>query len=112
MTVSSDVFYRLTDGSIVRAEKDCSCVTHDGPHWLHMDDLDKKRVQPFYESKQGFAIVALELHRLREKARYMEAHHIDEVIRGDRALDLAAQIAGPDGRVTDAGEFWRIEEAA
>lgn len=30
---------RLTDGSVVELAKDCDCITHDGPHWLHYDAL-------------------------------------------------------------------------
>lgn len=32
---------RLTTGEVVELARDCSCVIHDGPHWLHMDDVDK-----------------------------------------------------------------------
>ena len=33
----------LEDGSVVELEKDCGCVTHVGPHWLHMDEMDRER---------------------------------------------------------------------
>lgn len=28
---------RLENGSIVDLPKDCTCMNHDGPHWLAMD---------------------------------------------------------------------------
>lgn len=27
------------DGRVIVLEKDCGCLGHDGPHWLHMNDL-------------------------------------------------------------------------
>lgn len=30
--------------------KQCVCVTHDGPHWLHMDELDRERNRAMLDS--------------------------------------------------------------
>lgn len=30
----------MFDGSVVDAVKDCDCVTHTVPHWVHMDNID------------------------------------------------------------------------
>lgn len=32
---------RLINGQIVELAQDCECVTHDGPHWLHMSQVDR-----------------------------------------------------------------------
>lgn len=32
---------RLNSGEIITLVKDCECVTHEGPHFLHMNEFDK-----------------------------------------------------------------------
>lgn len=32
---------RLEDGSIVELVKDCGCLHHEGPHWLHMNKVEE-----------------------------------------------------------------------
>jgi hypothetical protein len=29
--------------------KDCTCLTHDGPHWLHMDTISKAQNHELFE---------------------------------------------------------------
>ena len=71
---------RLTDGTIVEAEKDCRCVTHEGPHWIHMDDLWKSMNRDMLQaSPRGF--IAEECARLRQKAYDMKFYGIAEIIR-------------------------------
>lgn len=45
----------LEDGSIVELEKECDCVTHDEPHWIHENDLTKKLLRKDY----GWALDAI-----------------------------------------------------
>lgn len=70
--------FRMKDGSIVDAEKDCRCVTHEGPHWLHMDRIHRDRNRGLLDNGScgdaGFA--AEEMKRLRDKKQEMEARGI------------------------------------
>ena len=79
---------RLESGEVVILEKDCACVTHDGPCWIHHDDLLKRLNRPLLERalRTGYALDAIayaqvELGRLREKRSEMEYRHIVEIIR-------------------------------
>lgn len=60
---------RLEDGSIVTLEKDCSCIDHQGPHWLHSDHLfrqlnlqllgpNKLQTQAFAIEEQASQVIA------------------------------------------------------
>lgn len=74
-------------------ERDCDCVTHTNPHWLHMNDFEwnanlnllEKAVSLVF-SKQGYYIEAflrrfceLEARRLHEKAHYMTLNGMDRI---------------------------------
>jgi len=93
---------RLTDGSIVDLPRDCDCLTHDGPHWLHIDTYTKQRSQADYvepittvvelgaaaTSNQVYHAMALahryaelQLVRLGELRRNMERLGVIELIR-------------------------------
>jgi hypothetical protein len=82
-----DPWARLKTGEVIVLKKDCECVIHDGPHWLHMDDLDKRLNAPLRaramqgESLAFHAYAEAELRRLDEKRRNMERQHIVEIIR-------------------------------
>lgn len=39
----------LTNGQIVELPKECNCVTHDDPHWLHMDSFVRNQNASFYD---------------------------------------------------------------
>lgn len=79
---------RLENGEVVILEHDCDCVIHDGPHWLHMDDVDKRLNAPLREralTGEPLAFRAYcqaELRRLGEKRREMEQRNIVEILRG------------------------------
>lgn len=80
---------RLQNGETVPLEKDCGCVIHDGPHWLHMDDVDERLNRPLRErAMRGESMVVIqayaqaELRRLREKGREMARRNIVEILRG------------------------------
>lgn len=72
---------RLTDGQVVDLVKDCECRTHEGPHWLHMDALDRERNRAL--SPRGF--IKEEQARLREKAWNMEHRGIVEILKEEKA---------------------------
>lgn len=72
--------FKLQNGQIMAAKKDCNCVTHNGPHWIHMDDLDKELNKPLLKSNPlGFAIN--EKARLDRKLREMNSRQIVEILR-------------------------------
>lgn len=80
-----NVKFKLKDGSIVTAEKDCDCIAHDGPCWLHYDQLlekmNKKYFNPEKPTAQGFRALAIEESmRLRDKLWEMECRGIVEII--------------------------------
>lgn len=55
-------------------EQDCSCITHTGPHWLHMQRLwrDKNRELLASGSRLGnMAFVREEEQRLKQLEREM-----------------------------------------
>lgn len=45
----------LTSGEIVILEKDCGCVTHQGPHWIHSDDTYRSMNRDILERACGNA---------------------------------------------------------
>lgn len=90
---------RLVTGEIITLPHDCSCRSHEGPHWLYVDDLERKRneeamqriddevsagpVEPVRKMKLAALIARYgdaEERRLRAKLRYMEALGIAELI--------------------------------
>jgi len=78
---------RLASGEIVVLEQDCGCVIHTGPHWLHMDDVDKALNAPLRERAfRGeflavYAYAQAEQRRLASKLREMETRRIEEILR-------------------------------
>ena len=95
---------RLATGKVVELGKDCGCALHDGPHWVHMDEVDKTLNRRHLETAQrqmasgnvegaGLSLKAFaeaELVRLQEKRRQMEQRCIQELIR-EAAEDSAAR---------------------
>jgi len=73
---------RLEGGSIVTLEKDCSCIDHEGPHWLHSDQLFRQLnlqlLGPNMFQTQAFAIE--EQARLSRKLSIMNAKRIAELL--------------------------------
>jgi len=65
-------------------KKDCDCVTHDGPHWLHVDKLHSEANQKLKNSNdiilaaRGFAIE--ECARLEFKRLSMVSRGIEELL--------------------------------
>lgn len=62
--------------------KDCGCITHDGPHWLHMDLMDRERnarlLWPPSESSY-LAYAQAEARRLSALAEEMERAGLDRL---------------------------------
>ena len=90
---------QLTDGSIIDLPKDCHCVgLHDGPHWVHADDLWRKinreildmakRQLDSVKTLMDVSMVEIlldrfeqeEIPRLRTKRREMESCNIERII--------------------------------
>jgi hypothetical protein len=90
---------RLTDGSVVDLPKDCNCVTHEGPHALHMLEMDRQRLTSEAAEIERYAKLPMspqaaahlrlrmqrhaekQLARLREKRLYMQANRISEILK-------------------------------
>jgi hypothetical protein len=74
---------RLQSGKIVCLPNDCDCHTHTGPHWIHMDDMDRslnKRLLSS-ETQEGLAAFLMEeQRRLKTKLRNMDKHGIAEIL--------------------------------
>lgn len=77
------VYYRLADGSVVVAAKDCTCRDHDGPHWLHDNDMWRASNAQLRAIGNIRGFIVADLARVQEKRWYMEREHIDEIIRED-----------------------------
>lgn len=75
---------RLTDGRVVILEKDCNCATHDGPHWLHMDSVDKSLNAGILNKSSSIAelraFAEAEQRRLAGKLREMNQRQIVEIL--------------------------------
>ncbi len=93
---------RLTDGSVVELVKDCGCVTHEGPCWLHMDHLMRAQNRRLLASLQAQAAgrtnpgswavlcdayMRDEMARLREKRQEMERRGIVELLCAGEVAD-------------------------
>jgi hypothetical protein len=95
---------KLISGEIIEADgmRDCTCITHKGPHWLHMDEFDKAQnskllaqaeglIQPPHTSARYMQAQALfrrfcefEIVRLGQKADAMVSAGVVEVMREDQ----------------------------
>lgn len=71
---------KLIDGSVVELIKDCDCITHIGPHWLHMNNLWHERNQKLLDTGNLYGFMHEEVLRLEQKAYDMESKEISEII--------------------------------
>ena len=69
----------LTTGNTIELIKNCGCVTHDGPHWLHMDVLTHRMNSELLENGFVNGLLDNEMRRLDEKARNMARLNIDRI---------------------------------
>lgn len=75
--------FKLKDGSIIEAVKDCECLFHEGPHWLHMDEIWREKNRNILANGGLSAVLAYpreEFRRLESKNREMDALGIVETI--------------------------------
>ena len=82
----------LTNGQIVALKKDCDCLTHDGPHWLHANLLWKQRNLRILDSDgqlAGLAFAREEAARLRQLEWEFRQRHIARLIPLDAEAERA-----------------------
>jgi len=72
---------QLIDGSVVELKKDCECGTHEGPHWLYLDRIDRE----LNLALPADARVQVEIIRLQEKCRNMELQGIVRILEDSPA---------------------------
>lgn len=74
----------LTNGETIELTKDCECVTHDGPHWLHMDrlwhDRNMQLLDGEWSQQKAIALATVELQRLLKKGSNMHRLNIKRII--------------------------------
>lgn len=78
----------LVNGSIVELPKDCDCLTHDGPHWVHMDRVWRAMNQELLSIGTDLAIrgfVQEDLARLQIKEREMQCQGIKRLIESEKS---------------------------
>lgn len=75
------VRFRLADGRVVIAERDCVCSNHEGPHWLYENDLRRAANERLRLAGNIRGFITEDLYRIREKRWYMESASIIEIIR-------------------------------
>lgn len=76
--------FRMFDGSIVDAVKDCECVTHTVPHWVHMDNIDHILNARLLEGGSFLGTIGFakeEGARLRVKLFELKSRGIAEIIK-------------------------------
>lgn len=64
-------------------EKDCECLTHQGPHWLHMDHFDKKQN---IHRLLAEAMRLTEAGKIHDASRYLEEYGKAEKRRIDEKV--------------------------
>ena len=69
-----------TSGEIIDLPKDCDCLSHDGPHWIHFDALWKQSNEQVREKGNTTGFAVEEGARLRQMIWEMEKRGIDEVL--------------------------------
>lgn len=95
----------LTDGTIIELTQDCACLSHTGPHWLHMDELTREKNREALDrtskmSAQDIDAVQaiqcralfdhfakVEIIRLDTKLREMTSRGIKRIIRPGQPLE-------------------------
>ena len=71
---------RLTNGEVVTLEKDCTCTAHEGPHWLHMDQMERAEASRAIKAQDLFELIFIDQARLQAKAWHMNRQGIVELI--------------------------------
>jgi hypothetical protein len=68
---------KLTNGNIVQLERDCTCITHRNPHWVHMDNLSRLLNQPLFNRLKN----DIETNNHHDVVMVQRAISIEEVVR-------------------------------
>ncbi len=71
---------RLSSGEIITLAKDCTCPTHEGPHWLHEDALERAKASEALQSRDIFRHIFTERARLETKVWNMNRCGITELM--------------------------------
>lgn len=79
-------------GEIVTLQKECACITHNDPHWIYMDRLDRERNRKLLESGTFLALMGMAIE---EKTRLAEKRHHFE------RLGIVRVIPEPADELTD-----------
>ena len=74
------------DGTRKEATKDCTCITHDGPHWMHEDRLWYKRNLE-YMPLHPLVFCKVECERLTHLEATMNLMCIVEIVEGGGRLN-------------------------
>jgi len=78
----------LESGMIVELVQDCTCGLHQGPHWLHMNEIDRNLNQRLLSNggrHATYAFAQAEVERLKQLEVEMQRRQIIRVIRSDEA---------------------------
>jgi hypothetical protein len=71
---------RLNNGEVVTLAKDCACPTHEGPHWVYVDERERAKVSRALKAREVFEHIFIEQARLQAKAWHMNHQGIVELI--------------------------------
>lgn len=73
-------------------EKDCECLTHDGPHWRHMDAIWKEQNRELlqqlhrYEQDRNYSMWAATLHCYAQNEQQRLAEKLPHLKRLEAAV--------------------------
>ena len=71
---------RLNSGQVVTLEKDCTCLAHEDPHWLYVDERERAEASRALKAREVFEHIFIEQARLQAKVWNMNRHGIVELI--------------------------------
>ena len=72
---------KLESGEIIELVQDCECITHSGPHWLHINDMWRNRNSELLHQGNLRAHIEEECRRLAEKEHELVSRGIVEILR-------------------------------
>lgn len=62
----------LTTGEVVELVKDCGCLVHQGPHWIDVDEMDRRSNKEILDRGCWRGFVIEDLARLQRKLVWMK----------------------------------------
>lgn len=74
------VKFQMRDGRVVDAAKDCECLLHSGPHWMHSDEAWKQVIADMRAAGNVAGAFIEDQARIREKRYQMESRGIERII--------------------------------